>query len=96
MHWSHGCAGKPDGRVFCWGTDTYGLEVLPGMATVLTPSELAGFRFDQFVMGGHHYCAVQQAQRGWYCWGWNAAGQLGTGDTITRDHPTTPLCGAAL
>jgi alpha-tubulin suppressor-like RCC1 family protein len=90
--WDHGCAGKPDGRVFCWGTDDNGLQVLPGQVNVAVPTEIVGYRFDQFLLGGHHYCATQVGDPRWYCWGWNGRGQLATGDTTDHQAPTLPVC----
>lgn len=93
VRWGHGCAGKADGRVFCWGADGYGLKIVPGASQVPVPTEIAGYRFDQFLLGGHHYCATLQGGSDWYCWGWNGRGQLvaGTAD-VGHDAPTIPVC----
>ncbi len=87
--WDHACAGKSGGRVFCWGTDSFGLEVLPGQIEVDTPTEMSQ-TWDDIRLGGHHYCGLDDGK--WYCWGWNDAGQLGVGDTITTDAPDRALC----
>jgi alpha-tubulin suppressor-like RCC1 family protein len=89
VHWEHACGGVPDGTVECWGNDGYGLEVLPGSTTVSVPSVMAQ-KWDLLVMGGHHYCGLTGGR--WYCWGWNAAGQLGIGSTTTHQVPTVPVC----
>jgi hypothetical protein len=90
--WAHACAGKADGRVFCWGSDGYGLDVVPGSANVPVPTQIPGFLFDQFLLGGHHYCATLLGGSPWYCWGWNGAGQLPDGDTNSLSQPTVPVC----
>jgi hypothetical protein len=89
VRWTHACAGKADGSVWCWGDDDYGLDVVPGTDQVNVPTELPQ-AWDRFVMGGHHYCALTGTT--WYCWGWNAAGQLGIGTQTTHDSPTAPFC----
>jgi alpha-tubulin suppressor-like RCC1 family protein len=90
--WAHSCAQKADGRVFCWGTDFFGLDVIPGQNVVPVPTEIG--TFDQFVMGGHHYCGIAAGTTKWACWGWNAAGQLGNGDAVSRESiaAALPLC----
>jgi alpha-tubulin suppressor-like RCC1 family protein len=75
------CAGKADGRVFCWGTDTFGAFIVPGQHAVPVPTQLDG-TYDQIVLGGHHVCG--HTSTGWQCFGWNESGQLGIGN---RDTP---------
>jgi alpha-tubulin suppressor-like RCC1 family protein len=60
------------------------------MTGVSTPMPLPG-TWDDFVLGGHHYCG--HAGGVWSCWGWNAAGQLGIGTATTHNEgPTVPIC----
>ena len=93
VRWSRACAGKPDGTVFCWGTaGGYPDTIVPDQASVAVPTEVMGYAFDRFSLGGHHQCGRSIADGQWYCWGWNAAGQLLSGDTIDRPAPTTPVC----
>jgi hypothetical protein len=89
VRWNHACGQTTDGAIHCWGFDEYGLEVLPGAVVVAVPTDL-GMSFDGFVMGGHHYCGLTGGQ--WYCWGWNAAGQLAIGTATSHQTPTVPLC----
>ncbi len=89
VRWNHACAQHLDGTIDCWGWDEYGLEVLPGQSLVPVPTPL-GASYDDFEMGGHHYCGLTRGQ--WYCWGWNAAGQLAIGTTTTHQAPTVPVC----
>ncbi len=93
VKFGHACAGKPDGSVYCWGTYHGYANILPGQATVLVPTAMAG-TFDRFEMGGHHYCAIPTGGTQWSCWGWNDGGQLGNGDTAPRDSPGAPFCSA--
>jgi alpha-tubulin suppressor-like RCC1 family protein len=92
VRFGHGCAAKPGGHVYCWGQDGLGLEIVPGETSVPVPSEIGGYTFDTFLMGGHHYCAQMTGSTDWYCWGWNAAGQLLLGDTMSRNTPDAPAC----
>lgn len=89
VRWNHACGQHFDGSIDCWGWDEYGLEVLPGQTLVAVPTPL-GMTFDAFEMGGHHYCGQTGGQ--WYCWGWNAAGQLAIGSTTSHQMPTVPVC----
>ena len=57
--------------------------MIPGLTTVYVPTEIGPF--EDFEMGGHHYCATPIGGGPWSCWGWNAAGQLGNGDAVSRD-----------
>ncbi len=88
VHWLRACAGKTDGRIFCWGVGD-GHEVVPGMMEAAVPVPMPG-GWDDLALGGHHYCGRKGTS--WSCWGLNATGQLGFGDTASRDVPT-PLCG---
>ncbi len=84
-----GCASKPDGRTTCWGRgDTN--DVVPGVGDAMVPTEIGVF--EQVRLGGHHVC-VKTADV-WSCWGWNAQGQLGTGDAVDRQTPGVPVCTA--
>ena len=89
VQWQHACAGEPDGTVWCWGVDEYGLEILPGATQVTVPTKMSQ-TWDQLLMGGHHYCGLTGGL--WYCWGWNASGQLGIGNTTTTELPSAPFC----
>jgi hypothetical protein len=89
VRWQHACARLASKLVVCWGTDEYGLEVVPGLTAVNVPMSQPGL-WDAFVLGGHHYCGL--ASGVWSCWGWNAAGQLGIGTTTTHQTPTVPIC----
>jgi alpha-tubulin suppressor-like RCC1 family protein len=78
VDWEHACAGKLDGHVFCWGADTYGGYVAPGLRSAAVPVAMQG-TFERWLMGGHHACG--QSGGRWKCMGWNEQGQLANGTT---------------
>ncbi|WP_146155956.1 hypothetical protein [Enhygromyxa salina] len=95
----HNCAQFDDDWLRCWGSNIYGqlgnaadsdlgddetLEMLPGIAIVEAVS--------QFESGSFHNCArlVTGDAR---CWGANAVGQLGVGDTTTIGDNEPPSAG---
>jgi alpha-tubulin suppressor-like RCC1 family protein len=98
---SHACA-VSDGRAYCWGGNTAG-TLGDGTTTdrsLPTPVDTSGVLtgvVTQLSAGWQHSCAVADARA--YCWGANAAGQLGDGTTTDSTVPvavaeTGPLAGA--
>lgn len=94
--YSHSCALSTDGRVFCWGDDTYGqlgngavpAESQPAPVEVELP---AGVTFTRLAAGVFHTCALSPDDAA-FCWGWDEAGQLGNGAALTGDQPApTPV-----
>lgn len=91
---SHTCAIRVDGDVLCWGQDHdadghAGPAGLAGSGTHDVP-ELVDDRGDWDVLSTDtfHTCGVRTDGTLW-CWGRNAEGQLGLGDTsITAEVPT--------
>lgn len=74
----HTCAVMVDGTLQCWG----------GIYTsqVSVPTPVAGLSGIVGVAGGRlHVCAWSDV--GSWCWGDNAAGQLGTGDMFSSETP---------
>jgi hypothetical protein len=90
---SHVCALLNGGQVTCWGAGTYG--ALGGGDTNDRPAPLAPVDF-----GGHAATKLAASSPGTSsqcailddgslrCWGWNASGNLGVGDTTMRTGPT--------
>jgi uncharacterized protein YjdB len=87
------CAVTPVGTAYCWGRNAGGslgngsLQNRAEPAAVALP---AGVRFDSVSAGQDHACGL--ARDGTvYCWGSNAAGQLGTGDAVSRQTPAAVI-----
>lgn len=79
----HTCALSSDGRVYCWGWNTAGqLGRTTSQESDPQPRAVeTSVRFRSVSAGAFHTCAIGADQAA-YCWGWNASGQLGTGDTV--------------
>ena len=95
----HTCAIDLGQQAWCWGSNALG-EL--GLGTVgpadaatdlATPTGLTGVK--AIVTGGLHTCAVA-VNGGAACWGYNATGQLGTGDVTTTGTPTPIVGGLAI
>ena len=78
---SHICARTMDGRVFCWGDNTFGqvgISFITGMQP--TPVAVVGIAgATELAAGEYHTCA--RVSSGLSCWGANGSGQLGNGTT---------------
>ncbi len=93
------CIIGSDGKVYCWGNNSYGQ--LGDGTTVMKTSPVAlaygsivspGTQFQQILLGWMHACALDVNQRA-YCWGSNSYSQLGDGTTIQRLSPVAVLPG---
>lgn len=90
----HTCARKSTGTVWCWGFDSYGqlgdgtrgnashLRLKP-VQVVYGAGKLTGIA--AIGAGDEHTCAVKSTGSVW-CWGWDAAGQLGDGTLGGSGH----------
>lgn len=74
---THGCA-IVDGEIYCMGTAV-------NSATPVHIGVPVGTSFTAISAGRDFTCAIAN---GVWCWGVNAVGQLGLGDTTPRDGPT--------
>jgi len=90
----HVCALDSVGSAYCWGSNPAGqlgirsADVKPHAVPTRVETAL---HFRSLAAGANHTCGL--ADDGvLYCWGDNDEGQLGTGDTISRDIPT-PVVG---
>ena len=87
----HACAILADGSVKCWGSNDYGQLGLGDAISRLFPSDVVplgtGRKAIAISAGYKHTCAVLD-DRSVKCWGKNASGQLGLGDTKNRGEAT--------
>jgi alpha-tubulin suppressor-like RCC1 family protein len=89
----HACALNLVGTAYCWGSDSKGqlgdyrdLNNLTLHSTTPIPVADTALSFKAISAGETHTCAVTQTGIA-YCWGSNAAGQLGNGQKIDSDIP---------
>ena len=87
--YSHTCARRSTGRLYCWGDDGLGQVGDGGTNTNQpTPVQVAGNRTDwATVTGGEQHTCARRTTGRLFCWGYDAYGQLGNGGTYT-DRPT--------
>jgi alpha-tubulin suppressor-like RCC1 family protein len=87
----HVCARVMDGRVFCWGGNTFGqvgVNNLVPMPWRATPAEVLGLEpATELAVGDSHTCA--RTALGLRCWGANMGGQLGDGTTMESFMPVS-------
>jgi alpha-tubulin suppressor-like RCC1 family protein len=83
----HSCALLETGAVLCWGSNEHGEVGMPASAPVFAPRLVAGFAGKVVALGAgagaQHTCAVL-ADGAIQCWGYDNAGQLGSG-AFTED-----------
>jgi prepilin-type N-terminal cleavage/methylation domain-containing protein len=87
----HVCA-IAEGKLFCWGNNTYNQLGRPNGGLPFTLGALAGKTVTSVSVGYEMTCAVADGAA--YCWGRNLQGALGVGDLVNRATPT--LVGGAL
>ena len=87
------CALQSDGAAYCWGIGSYGGSPAAIGDGTLTSRNLptavimpAGRTFSSIGVGWYSACALDGDSKAW-CWGVNAQGQLGTGDTVAQSVP---------
>jgi alpha-tubulin suppressor-like RCC1 family protein len=79
----HTCGLISGGAPYCWGDDGFGQlgngeRVFPAPSTTPIPVEPLELRLTTISAGLTHSCGLDTGGRPW-CWGSNAAGELGTG-----------------
>lgn len=86
--YSHTCSLTSTGVTYCWGLNTEGQlgsgVISPGSAVPILVT--GGVTFASLYPAGRHTCALTSSGAAW-CWGSNARGQLGNGDTLTTAAP---------
>ncbi len=83
------CGVTPLGNAFCWGRNAAGALGNGTTTNRTTPGAVtmpAGVLFDSISAGQDHACAISTSGN-LYCWGGNASGQLGTGNTSPQTTP---------
>ena len=90
----HTCALFDNGAVKCWGSNNYGQLGLGNTDDVNIPTDLpvfeGGARATAISAGARHTCALFE-NGAVKCWGYNAIGQLGLGNTINVNLQTVDL-----
>eukprot|EP00798_Chlamydomonas_sp_ICE-L_P014556 gene14556-20597_t len=90
---SHTCAASYDEVVRCWGSNSEGqlgtssTQDMNGTATAVD----MGLRQDQLAFGDQYTCFLNASDAMVYCKGSNSYGQLGAGDTISRNEYFLPV-----
>jgi alpha-tubulin suppressor-like RCC1 family protein len=87
----HSCGLTSGGMPSCWGRNFDGQlgHGIFGYMSVTTPAGVVdGVAFANLTAGSDHACGLTSGGAA-YCWGLNAAGQLGLGDTISRATPVS-------
>lgn len=72
----------------CWGSNSYG-QLGDGSTTQRNvPVQVSGLTSDVLhVIAGHSHVCAFLTGNGLKCWGYNASGQLGTGNTVNKSTP---------
>jgi len=84
----HTCAITTTGTAYCWGAN-WSSQLGNGSTGSIIPTPVAvsgGLTFVSVSAGGSHSCAITPTGVA-YCWGMNAAGQLGNGSTNESNVP---------
>jgi len=86
----HSCAVLGDGRVYCWGRNTYGQLLGGGTGTEMfsSPVQIAGVTNAVKVAADSEMTCVMTASEGVMCWG---HGYIGDGATTDNAKPPTPV-----
>jgi hypothetical protein len=79
------CALKNDGKLYCWGINSYG-QVGNGTTTTQTTPQEVLRDVGEVALGSEHTCAIKSDGK-LYCWGLNNSGQLGDGTTTDKTTP---------
>lgn len=85
----HYCAVLGDDGLYCWGRNAEGQLGLGDDIDRSSPVQVVpGSSWTQVTAGDLYSCAVEGTSHYGRCWGGNGWGQLGVGDTTSRDTPT--------
>lgn len=85
------CVINPDHEIYCWGGNDYGqlgINIFGAPVGIIGPEATNATNWRAlFDSSGNHMCAIKSSGTLW-CWGYNAAGQLGLNDATDRSVPT--------
>ena len=97
----HSCAVTNGGEVFCWGDNSDGQIAQGAEARAVRPKKVlfpvdggVAPKIAEVVAGYFHTCAITDGPGGagdMYCWGRNACGQTGAGDTTSPSPTPRPV-----
>ncbi len=91
---AHVCALTTTGAGWCWGGNGSGALGTGAADNQPHPQPVAvagGLTFSEIAAGNEHTCAIATGGDA-YCWGWNAAGELGTGTSGgLNDYTPAPV-----
>lgn len=83
----HTCARKADdGRIWCWGNNSYGQTATPGVSPVIVPAVTGATRYTKVVAAQYATCGLEPAGT-IDCWGNNTVGEVGDGTGINQASP---------
>lgn len=83
---SHTCAIKVDGSLWCWGANNLGQLPLPDPGPIASPTQIGSELWSDVALGFDFGCAITQDGH-LRCWGGNEFGQLGNGTTTRASLP---------
>jgi len=91
LGFTHSCALKRDGTVWCWGGNASG-QLGDGTKEDRATASRRAMIDDVVQIGAalHHSCAVKRDGTVW-CWGLNNRGQLGDGSVVDSPRPVRAL-----
>ncbi|WP_083195032.1 hypothetical protein [Pararhodobacter sp. CCB-MM2] len=89
---NHTCALSTEGRVYCWGDNTFGQIGDSTNTDRYMATQVAGLgrRNRTIATGGYSSCAINRRGR-LFCWGSNGNGQLGDGTSTHANLPVRAL-----
>ena len=95
--YTHTCATRTDGALWCWGGNGYGELGIGTTTRVSHPHQVtapAATGWASVTAADYHTCATRTDTTLW-CWGANIYGELGIGNTTSQDLPQQVTAPAA-